>query len=328
LTFYDRVVSAVGTLPGVQSAAYGSTLPFTSIGNTTWFQLEGITLDPSDPADALRRVGTSDYLKTLGARLVEGRLFNDGDAGDAPRVVVINETMARTYWPRATPIGHRVRFGPSEPFSTIVGVIQDVRERGYELAMKPAIYLSVAQHPEGSIEYLVVRVTRDPMSIVRAVRQEIARIDRDQPIATIRTLDQIVDLDIADRHQQMSLLVGFAGLALFLAAIGLYGVLSYAVVRRRRELALRLALGASPTSVMNMVIGRGLALIAIGCVAGLAIAWAGTRAMQALLYGVSPSDPSTTVGVLALVAAIAVIAIVFPAVRAARVDPLVALRYE
>ncbi len=327
LGFYDRVLTKVRGLPGVESAAYGATLPFMSIGNTNGFQIEGVTLDPDDQADALWRVGTTDYLRTLGVTLVEGRLFDTRDGAGTPRSVVINETMARRYFPRDSAVGHRFRFF-GDAFFTVIGVVRDVRERGYELAMKPAVYVAAEQLAIDSSENLVIRVSGDPMRLASAVRAIVASIDPNQSVAAIRTMDEIVALNVADRGQQMTLLVVFAGLALFLAAVGLYAVLSYLVVQRRREIGLRVALGATRGTVMRMVATRGLLLTGAGASIGLALAWAVSRTMQSLLYGVTPGDPVTIGAATALLIVIAFVAMYVPARRATKVDPWVALRYE
>jgi predicted lysophospholipase L1 biosynthesis ABC-type transport system permease subunit len=241
--------------------------------------------------------------------------------------VIINQTMARRYFQRESAVGHRIGFG-GENLYTIIGVVKDLRERGYELAMKPAVYLATAQRPGESSDSLVVRVAGDPMRLAAAIRAVVAGIDPNQSVAAVRTLDEIVALNVADRDQQMTLLVVFAGLALFLAAVGLYAVLSYLVVQRRREIGLRVALGATRGAVMRMIATRGLLLTGVGAAVGLALAWAVNRTMQSLLYGVTPGDPVTIGAATALLAAIALVAMYVPARRATKVDPWVALRYE
>jgi putative ABC transport system permease protein len=329
LSFYERVITGVRALPGVENAAYSSLLPFLSPGNTTWFSIEGIPPDPDDPHDTLIRTGTSEYLHTLGVQLVEGRLLDGRDGVDAPRSIVVNEMLARKYCAGRSALGGRMRLGdPDGPFHTIVGVVKDVRERGHTLATKPLVYLPYAQRLASLPEYLVVRTSGAPADLVDAIRRMIARVDPDQPISAVRTMDQIVDLDVADRQQQMILLGTFAGLALLLASIGLYGVLSYAVAQRSREIGLRIALGATAGSVMRVVVARGLALTAVGLSIGLALAWAATRAMQNVLYGVTAGDPSTYAAVVGLLGAIALFASYLPARRASRMDPIAVLRAE
>jgi putative ABC transport system permease protein len=242
---------------------------------------------------------------------------------------VVNDALARKYWSGAEALGHRLWFGnPAGPFYTIVGVVKDVRERGHELAMKPGVYLAYAQRLQSIPEYLVVRASHDPEDLAEPLRQIVARIDADQPVSAIRTMNEIVDLDVADRRQQMVLLGTFAALALLLASIGIYGVLSYAVTQRSRELGLRMALGASSGSVMRLVMARGFSLIAAGLTIGLALALAATRALQGALYGVGAADPETFAVVIALLAGIALAACYVPARRAARVDPMAVLRAD
>jgi len=331
LAFFERVVDGVRPLPGVEAAAYSSQLPFLSQGNTQSYRVEGRELEPGDPGDALLRVGTNEYLQTMGVTLREGRLFSAGDRGDAAPVIIINETFAKRYWPKESALGHRIALSsPSRVWRTIIGVVADVHERGYELEMKPGVYLPYAQILDtwAVPESLVVRVKGDPLSLAGAARRVIAGVDPEQPVAAVRTMDDIIALDVADRQQQMTLLGAFAGLALLLASIGLYGVLSYAVTQRSREIGLRMALGASASSVVQMVVGRGLGLTGVGLAIGLTLAWAVTRAMKNLLYGVAASDPATYAGVAALLGMIALVACWLPARRAARVDPIVVLREE
>jgi predicted permease len=332
LVFYDRVTADARRLPGVEQAAYISTLPFTSQGNSISFAIEGgVPPKPGEPTDALYRVGTPGYLSAIGARTIEGRLIDDRDVAGAPPAVVINETMKRRYWPDASPLGHQMRFGSrSAPLFTIVGVVKDIRERGYELAMKPAIYLSFAQTPTtwALPEFLAVRVKGNPLDAADGLRRIVAAADPDQPVAAVRTMDEILDLDVADRHQQMVLLGSFAALALLLASIGLYGVLSYVVLQRSRELGLRMALGATAGSVMRMVVARGLTLTAMGLAIGLALAWALTRTLENLLYGVAAGDPATFGSVVGLLALIALAACYIPARRASRLDPIAVLRAD
>jgi putative ABC transport system permease protein len=330
--FFERVLEGARVLPGVERAAYAASLPFETTGNTQGFQIEGRDRDPNGPVqDALMRVGTNDYLQTLGVKLIEGRLYTAGDAAGAPLVIIINETFARRFWKNESPVGHRisVNFRPLV-FRTIVGVVADVRERGYETELKPGVYLPYQQIPDtwAVPENLVLRVKGDPHAVANAARAVVAGVDPEQPVSAVRTMDELIDLDVADREQQMTLLGAFAGLALLLASIGLYGVLSYAVTQRSREIGLRMALGASAGEVVQMMVGRGLALTGAGLAAGLLAAWAATRAMKNLLYGVAATDPATYASVAALLGVVALAACWIPARRAARVDPIVVLREE
>jgi len=331
LAFYDSVLAGVKALPGVERAAYASYPPFTTAGNSTSFTIEGRRLPPDRPSDALFRSGTTDYLAMLGVRLVDGRLIDERDGAGAPRVVVIDETFARAYFPGESPLGHRVNFiRETNPFHTIVGVVRDLRERGYESTKKPTVYLSIAQAPEvwAIPEYLVARTRGNPSDLAEAARRVVASVDPAQPVMQVRTMDEIMGLQVADRRQQMILLAAFAALALVLASLGLYGLLAYAVAQRSREIGLRIALGATPREVVAMVALRGLALAGIGLAVGVAGGWAATRTMNSVLYGVSAADPSTFAAVVALLGGVAVIACLVPAARASRVDPMVVLRQD
>jgi predicted permease len=280
--------------------------------------------------DALFRVGMPGYLGTMGAEVIEGRLLDDRDGATAPLAVVVNHTLARRHWPNASALGHRIRFGTASPWYSVVGVIKDMRERGYELELKPGVYLSYPQVPAtwARPEILVARSATAADTLLPAIRRVIAEADPSQPIAAVRSMDAWIDLSIGDRQQQSTLLAVFAGLALLLAAIGLYGVLSYAVTRRRREIGLRIALGASPAAVVRLVVGHGLALTAAGVGIGLAAAWALARAMDSMLFGVSAGDPATLASVIGVLAAVAAVACAMPAFRAARIDPMLAMREE
>jgi putative ABC transport system permease protein len=333
IAFFNRVLEGVRALPGVESASYINAAPFETTGNTQGFKVEGRPVETYGLAqDALLRVGTVEYLKTIGAKILEGRLYTESDGPGAPPAIIINETFARQFWPNESALGHRISltFGHQPEWRTIIGVVRDLKERGYAIDMKPGVYVNYVQFPEtwATPERLIVRTKGDPLALVNAARSVIASVDPEQPISSVKTMDQIVDENVADRQQQMTLLGAFAGLALVLASIGLYGVLSYAVTQRRREIGLRMALGASASNVIKLVVGRGLVLTSAGLLIGLALAWAATRAMKNLLYGVASTDPGTYAVVAALLTAIAFAACWIPARRAARVDPVTVLREE
>jgi putative ABC transport system permease protein len=327
--FYDAVLARIRALPGVKDAAYASTLPFQSIGNTSGFQIEGKERLPNQAYDALYRVGTKDYLRTLGARLLEGRFFASEDRSDSLPVAIVNETMRRDFFDGESPIGRRIEISGGSKY-TIVGVVAEIRERGIDLGLKPAVYLPVEQNPKAWAvpSEVLVRVDGDPLSVANAVRQAIWDEDRDMPVTGIQTMRDLIDDDFAGREQQMRLLAAFAALALTLAALGIYGVLSFAVTQRHREIGVRVALGATSHDVVRMVAGRGVALTAAGLVIGICSALAATRAMQSMLYGVAAADPRIYAAVAVVVLAVALAASMVPARRAAAVDPVIALRDE
>ena len=330
--FYERVLARLQGAPGIESAAFGSTLPFLSAGNTTGYRIENRQAPPDDPLDTLLRVGTSAYLRALAVQPIEGRLFDERDGAQAAPVAVINETLARKYWPGESALGHRLQLGSGGPdvWRTIVGVVRDVRERGYEAAQKPITYLPYAQNIEtwARPEYLVVRTSGEPTSAVGVARAAVAAVDAEQPISAVRTMEDIVDLDVSTRSQQATLLGTFAALAVLLASVGLYGVLSYAVTQRSREIGLRIALGASSLGIVWLVVVRGVALTGAGLAFGMAGALAATRAMQGLLYGVTPGDPGTFIIVVAVLTTVGFAACIVPALRATRLSPLQMLREE
>jgi putative ABC transport system permease protein len=331
VAYFDAVLSRVRALPGVESAGFTSNLPFTTAGNTNGFRVEGIQFPPGSGQDALYREVTNDFLQTMHIRLLEGRFFGSEDRADSLAVVIINETFKKQFWPRQSALGKRIQTeGGNSPWQTIIGVVRDVRERGLELDMKPAVYLPVVQVPNGwnIPSQLAARTAMDPLAIAKAAREAVWSVDPDQPISDTGTMEDIVDLEVADHKQQTTLLGSFAALALVLASLGIYGVLSYMVTQRTREIGLRMALGASPGDVTGMVVRQGLALAALGIVIGLAVAFAVTRSMTKLLVGVQAGDPRIYGGVALLLAVVAMVACYLPAARASRVDPMIALRDE
>lgn len=329
LAFAERVMDGVRALPRVSGAGYASTLPFESRADTAGYEVEGRRLDVNDPGEAVYRVITNDYLQVLGARLIDGRFLNHSDGPATAPVVLVNESFARKYWPGESALGRRVALTGNNPagWRTVVGVVKDLRECGYEVPLKPGIYQPAAQASRQTRE-LIVRTAGEPLAIMPAVRRVIAGVDPEQPVSWVRTMDELIDLNVADRRQVLKLLETFAGLALLLACTGLYGALSSVVTQRRRELGVRMALGATGGSVQRMVVGRGLALTASGLAAGLGGSWALTRLMKSLLYGVEAVDPATFAGVAAFLGGVAAMACWIPARRAARVDPMAVLREE
>jgi predicted permease len=333
--FMGDVVEKARTMPGVKGAGFASDAPFTTNGDTEGYTVEGESpLPPGQFNDALYREVTPGYLETVGAHLLAGRVLDDSDRAGGLRVVVVNEFLAKRHWPGKSAIGKRIRFGDSDdgtknPWWTVVGVIRDIRERGLLFEMKPAIYVPVTQveKPE-RYTFLVLRTSADPESAVKAAESAVWSLDSQQPVTLIRTMDQLIEADVADRTRPMILLGVFAGLALVLACIGVYGVLAYAVAQRTREIGVRMALGATPSEVTQMVLRNGVKLSGVGLGAGIALAVALSQLLKSLLFGVTAVAPSIYVATGGLLLVVALAACIIPAQRASRVDPVVALRDE
>jgi predicted permease len=338
-SFYRNVLEELRAKPGIVSAGFASDAPFTSEGDTEGYHVEGEQpWQPGQVNDALYREVTPGYLPSIGARLLEGRFLEESDVENSQPVVVVNEFLARHHWPGQSAIGKRVRVGPGPeshlppeqiaPWRTVVGVVADLRERGLLLGMKPGVYLSTEQVKRPGADYLVVRTKKEPLDAANAVRSAVWAVDSQQPVARVRSMDAIIDRDVADRKRPMVLLGIFAGLAMVLACIGVYGVLAYAVAQRTREIGVRIAIGARPLDVTRMIVTRGLRLGMLGLIAGLGLALALGRLLETLLYGVKPVAPTIYIATGATMLVIALLACIIPAQRAARVDPVVALRDE
>lgn len=336
--FFNQVLKRVKSLPGVVSAGYTTSVPLAWKGGTSGFYPEGRTVERAKAEglsyDANHRQVSADYLKTIGIPLLRGRDLDDNDNEQALPVAVINETMARQYWPGEDAVGKRFKLGdPDEPkpWTTIVGVAGDVRQMGVDEPVKAEMYLPYQQIKDQqwfAPRDLVIRTTVEPLSIVAAVRSEIHQIDADQPIANIRTMDEVLGEETATRRLGMTLLAAFAGLALLLASLGIYGVLAYFVVQHTQEIGVRLALGAQRRDILGLVLKKGMMLALVGVVIGLGAAFALTRFMASLLYGVGAADPLTYAIITLLLTVVALCACYLPARRATKVDPMVALTYE
>jgi putative ABC transport system permease protein len=329
-SFYRDVLDRTRVLAGVKSVGFGSDVPFTSIGDTAGYTIEGAApLLPGQENDALYREVTAGYLETIGGTLVSGRMLEDRDVESAQPVVVVNEFLAKRHWPGQDAVGKRLRIGDAkQPWKVVVGVVKDIRERGLLLEMKPAVYLPVNQVNQPGAGYLVVRTAQDPASVKTAVQSAVWAVDSEQPVTLIKTMDQLMDENVADRSRPMTLLGIFAALALILACIGVYGVLAYSVAQRTREIGVRMALGAKPADVTRMILGRGLTLSAAGLLAGIVLAIALGALLRSLLFGVTLAAPAVYAGTACVLVVVALAACVIPAHRAARVDPVVALRDE
>jgi putative ABC transport system permease protein len=314
----------------VLSAAPVSGLPPERQINANDTAIEGFVPRPNGPIqniDYYNSVGAR-YFETLGARLIEGRLFNEGDGAAANPVVVVNQTMARTFWPGESAIGHRVRSGPpSSPWRTIVGVVADVKNAGLDRPTGTELYFPFSQAPR-LLTYIAVRTKGDPMHVLGAVRNEVRSLDRALPIADVRTMEDVMSKARSRPRFLTLLLTLFSSLSLLLAALGIYGVISFSVAQRTSEIGIRMALGAETGDVLRLVGSAGLKLAIAGTVIGAAGAFALTRTMSGLLFGVSSFDVGTFLLMALALVAVTLLACYVPARRAARVDPLIALRYE
>jgi predicted permease len=336
--FYQALTSRLAGLPGVQSVTGVQGLPPLRDVNANDTDMEGVKAPPGYPfpnVDYYQTV-TSSYAETMGIPVVQGRSFQPSDA-DGPFVVLINQTLARTFYPTENPIGRRLRptAGPNVPipYFTIVGILKDVKQGGLDKKTGTELYFNVDQAwkiPYGLPNSLnfALRTPLPPDALARPIRQAVAGIDPSLPIIKLRAMDDVFDEAIGRPRLLADLLGIFAVLALTLAAIGSYGVLSYTVTERRREIGIRMALGANRSSVLQIVLGQGLRLTVAGVFIGLVVAFAANRALASLLFGVGPSDPLTIGGVVALMAAVALVACYLPARTATRVDPMIVLRDE
>jgi predicted permease len=329
-SYYERILEQTRTLPGVRTAAFVGNLPFTTMGNAISYIIEGRPAPPAGSGqDTLYRPVTRDYFATIGATVKEGRAFNADDRAGTPRVAVINEHFARQHWNGASPIGDRIRLGgPNGRTFTIVGVVKDLRERGLEMAMKPATYMMIEQGEANPGAFLVVRTETEPLAQSKAVIGAIRSVDPNQPVTLVRSMDDIVDVALQGRNLQMTLLSVFAGLALLLASLGIYGVLSYVVSQRTREIGMRMALGASAAGVARAFVRQGLILTTAGLTIGVIASIVMARAMRTMLYEVAPTDLRIYVAGVGILCTVAMMACYLPARRAARIDPIVALRED
>ncbi len=331
VAFARQVLDRIKALPGVVNAGYVSTLPLIIKGNTRGFVVEGHPLPlPGESLDANYREVSSEYLQTMGIPLRRGRFLEEQDRAESKAVAVINETMARKFWPNEDALSKRFKFtnDPTQTWREIVGIAGDIHQMGLEEPPRAELYMTLQQARMPDPNFLVVRTTGNPLNLAAAVRNEIRAVNPEQPISNIRTLEDIVEVEVSQRHLQMELLGGFSALALLLATIGIYGVLHYTVAQRTPEIGVRMALGARRQDVLRMVVLQGIRLATIGVIAGLAAALALTRVMSSLLFGVSASDPATYAAVTAVLLVVAAVASYIPARRASRVDPMVALHYE
>ena len=333
--FYEQVLDRVEHLPGVISAGYSTSIPLIWKGGTSGFFPEGIKDPlPGMAYDANHREVTANYLQTMNIALREGRYFTDHDNEKSMPVAIINETMARQYWPGQNALGRRFKLGdPADnvPWIQIIGIVADVRQMGLDEPVKAEMYFPYQQQTQYDFynpRDLAIRTSGDTTSLVGAVRQIVYEVDPDQPVSNVATMADVLGVEAAQRRMGMIMLVAFAGLALLLASLGIYGVLAYFVTQHTNEIGVRMAVGASPLNILALVLRKGMGLTLLGVGIGLAASFVLTRLMSSLLFGVKASDPITFVSVPLVLAVVALIACLIPARRAMKVDPMIALRYE
>src|SRR5215211_2161882 len=330
--FFDEVIRRARALPGVQSVAVAGNLPLTYDGDSMNISVEGLPDPPPDQRpDVIYRVIGPDYFGTMRIPIVRGRDFTDQDKAESKDVVVISEKTAQHFWPGEDPIGKRLKPGSSTSKSAwreVIGIVKDVRQNGLIAPPKMQMYLDYRQLKDLAANALVVRTSIDPMSLAASVRNVIWSVDKDQTVADINTMDNIVAEAVARQRFSMLLLGLFAVLALLLASVGIYGVMSYSVAQRTREIGIRIALGARRADVLQMTVKQGLKLVGAGMVIGMLAAFLLTRVMASLLFGISATDPITFIGISLVLLAVAILASYIPALRATKVDPITALRAQ
>ncbi|HKW88809.1 MAG TPA: ABC transporter permease [Candidatus Acidoferrales bacterium] len=323
--FLDQLLDRLRALPGVQSVATATTLPLSGESDWGTFQIVGNSApDWSHALAADWRGVSTDYFRTLGIPLLRGREFTAEDAKNQD-ALIINEAMAKEFWPNADPLGQKIVNRDQANPLEIIGVVANVKGAGLNEAAKPEMYTV----PRGQwYAFLILRTSQEPSGLLSAVREQLAAVDKGVPIYQVATMDQLLDRSLAPQRFNLFLLGLFAALALILAAVGLYGVLSFAVTRRIHEIGIRLALGAQPAQILRLIVRQGMALVATGLLLGVVASVLLTRLMASLLFGVSATDPLTFLSVAALLALVALAACYIPARRAMRVDPMTALRHE
>lgn len=327
LLFMTELVDRVKRLPGVQSAAVADAPPLSGRGDEQPFLIEGRTaVEPADQRAAINTC-TPEYFHLLEMRLIRGRLFGSHDGLNTPQVVLVNQAFARMYFRDDTPIGRRIKLITSLEWQTIIGIIADVRQTSITAEPIPQIYFPYAQHPLSRMA-LVVRASGDPAALSGAIRREMSHMHPNVPLAGAQTIDDLVSDVLAPRRFSTLLLASYAALAILLAVVGVYAVTSYSIAERTREIGVRIALGARPRDVVSLIVRERSLIAGVGLSAGLILSLIFGRVLQTLLYGVTAHDPGTLSAAAVLLAAVVLSAIVIPAAKAARLDPVVALRRE
>jgi putative ABC transport system permease protein len=331
--FFIDLKKRLETTPGAQSASSIYPLPLSGDRFVISFEIEGRPMAPKDHPSAEFFTTGVGYFKTMGIPMVKGRDFDDRDRHGSTPVVIVSETFARQHFPNEDPLGKRIKPGIStiddenDPMREIVGVAGDVRNQNLSTESKPAYYVPQTQVPFSSM-VAVVKTMNEPRSLISAVTKEVAAMDRDIPLFGVKSMDEYLSASVAAPRFSTTLLTIFAGVALVLTVVGLYGVMSYSVAQRTNEIGIRMALGAQSSDVLVMIVKQGSVLILLGLGIGLVGAFALTRVISSLLFGVTAKDPFTFAAVAVLLAIVALLACYIPALRATKVDPMNALRCE
>jgi putative ABC transport system permease protein len=333
VAFFDQLLPRVRAIPGVESATIVWPLPLSGSNNVSSFDIEEHPMPEGQQPACPNRIVGSDYFKTTGIPVLKGRGFTDADQFNSQPVVVVNEQFAKKYYPGQDAVGKRITpswsIGDDKALSrTIIGVVGNVKHRTLQMEFTPELYLSTSQIPVDSVSVVARTKLSNPAVITTAVRSAVAAVDRNIPLVRVRTFDEYLSRALARPRFNAMLLSIFAGTALLLTAIGIYGVMAYSVSQRTNEIGIRIALGAGKGSIFRLVVGQAMTLVAISLVVGIAGALVATRFLNSLLYGVGASDPRTFVSILFVVSTVAFLAAWLPARRATRVDPIVALRAE
>jgi predicted permease len=325
--FYQNLAARLQALPGVQSVGFGSDIPWTGYDENTSFDIVGVTFQSNNSPEARYHFASPDYFRAAGIPLLSGRFFTTSDDAKAPPVVIVNSALAQRYFRGEDAVGKRLDMWGKKGIS-IVGVIGDIKDMPDAPATPPAFYWADWQFPDGNERVVVLRSTADLISLAAAVPKEVLALDKDLPVTDVKTLDDVGAHAVSTAKFTLVLVGAFAGLAVLLAAIGIFGVISYSVTQRTHEIGIRMALGAQQEDVLGMILRQGAKVTALGVLFGIIGAVTLTRAMRELLYRVSATDPWTFAIVAAVLVAVALAACYIPARRALRVDPMVALRYE
>ena len=329
-TFIDQLLEKAKAVPGVASAAVVSPLPFSGEGWESGISIEGHPTAPGQNPSIETAVVSPDYFRSMGIPLRSGRVFNAGDTAKSALVILVNETFARRFWPGENPIGKRIKpgeYNSKEAWIEVAGVVGDVKLNGLDEDSKAEMYLAYSQSPSRFL-FLVAKTEVEPSSVGASLRAAVVAVDKDQPVFSLATMNQLLADSMAQRRFALGLFSGFAGLALALALVGVYGVMSYTVTQRTHEIGLRMALGATPGDILRLVVGQGVRLALAGVALGLAAAAALAPVIASQLFGIRAGDPLTFAGVSALLCGTALAACYVPARRAAHVDPMIALRHD